>query len=358
MTQISFSIPEILSLFGVMQCVYVLVYMAFRAGEARRAALPFLYFSVLGVAFFLDFAVRFIGVLIQHYDILQWFFWFSGPPVSVLLILQIARIRQTPPLKSFWVLLLPFLALAAGMFMAQRDESCRFPDDCPVLQEWLVITGLLAGAAGMAALWGHRRLIEGFAHEKGGKERYWLILTLIFTNLFFLGLMLAELTAGMGAENVLLTRTILGLALVYLAGTSLFRIYPQSLSLLPRGKSGEPADMSAEDRVLAARIESLLDIEKVYHEPAYGRADLARELETPETVISRVINGHFGKSFPQLLNERRVEDAKRLLRETDAPVKIIAREAGFNSGASFNRVFRDVTGATPSAYRSQYRGSL
>ena len=83
------------------------------------------------------------------------------------------------------------------------------------------------------------------------------------------------------------------------------------------------------------------------------RADLARECETSETMISRVINAHFQKSFPQLMNERRIEDAKQLLRETDATIQAIAKDVGFNSLPSFNRVFKELVSQAPSQYRKK-----
>lgn len=350
MDQLRFSIPEILSLIGVAQCIYVLVYMLFRAGEIRRAVLPFIYFFVLGAAFFLDFSDRFIGNMTIYYDIMRWFMWFMGPPLSVLLIIQVARIHETPDLGNYWVLFLTPMAYAVAVFMSLRDSSCIFPENCDILYEWLTITGLIAGALSLAAIWGHRRLLAQLYRERTGKDRYWLILTLIFVNLFFLGMMLVTFSPSIHSSDVVLIRTFVGLALVYLAGTSLFRIYPQSLVLVVRNESEV---MSEEELALARRIEKLLDLDKIYQEPAYGRAELARELEASETVVSKVINTYFGKSFPQLLNERRVEDAKQLLRETKASIKVIAEDVGFNSTASFNRVFRDMTGVAPSTYRSR-----
>jgi len=234
--------------------------------------------------------------------------------------------------------------------MSLSDVSCIFPNYCIVLPDWLIVTGLIAGIASMVSIWTKRELLENMYKEKAGQDRYWLILTLVFVNLFFLAVMLFSLTPALDEETATLIRTFLGLGLVYLAGTSLFRIYPRALNLVPRGGATKEG-MSADDMALALKIEHLLDFEKIYHESSYGRTELARELEVAETVISRVINLHFGKSFPQLLNERRVDDAKRLLRETDVPVKVVAEEVGFNSTASFNRVFKEISGLSPSAYR-------
>lgn len=348
MIQLDFSTQELLSLIGVAQCVYVLVYMMFRAGDVNRAVVPFVYFMVLGLAFFSDFAARFIGEATAYYEILQWFAWFLGPPISVLLVIQISQIKETPNVGNYWVLALVPLAYVVAFFMSMLDFGCIFPGNCSVLYDWLVVTGLIAGVISMFAIWSRRSMLEDLYQEKAGKDRYWLVLTLVFINLFFLTVMLASLFPEVTQEDATLIRTFLGLGLVYLAGTSLFRIYPQALLLVSRRQKSE---MNAEELVLAQKIEHLLNYDKIYHEQAYGRAELARELKTPETVISRVVNIHFGKSFPQLLNERRVEDAQRMLRETDASIKVIAEEVGFNSTASFNRVFRDVTGLSPSAYR-------
>jgi AraC-like DNA-binding protein len=344
---LTFRIPEILSLVGLVQCVYVLVYMAFRAGDVRYAVLPGVYFIVLGGAFFLDFAQRFIADAVAGYDLWQWAAWFAGPPLSVLLIIQVAQITRLPRVRDFWVLLLPPLAFAGAMGMARVDGA--------VLGEWLVIAGTVAGGLAMLGLWLERGLLDVLQQEKEGRARFWLVMTLLLMNGAFLATMLLSLGPWLDAGQVTMIRTITGLGLVYLAGTGLFRIYPQSVKLVPRiQKMAE--ELSHEDKVLAQKIEKLLDLDKVYHEPTYSRSDIARELNVAETAISRVINIYFGKSFPQVLNERRVADAQRLLRETTAPVKQVAEEVGFNSMATFNRVFRDSTGKTPTEFRAQADG--
>ena len=134
----------------------------------------------------------------------------------------------------------------------------------------------------------------------------------------------------------------------------MLRIYPQEA----RGALGaqiNPEDLSDEEKELVAKIESLLDLEKVYQEPNYARSDLARECGVSEMVISKVINVHFQKSFPQIMNERRIEDAKRLLVETEAAVKTVAEEVGFNSLPSFNRVFKVMVSESPGQYRKKHK---
>ncbi len=62
-----------------------------------------------------------------------------------------------------------------------------------------------------------------------------------------------------------------------------------------------------------------------------------------------------GCSYRGLLDEARCERARRLLRETDAPVESIAERLGYADASNFSRCFRRWCGQTPSAYRNASR---
>ncbi len=345
-----FSLTELLSLIGLAQAVYILVYIGFRAGDRRAALLPVLYFFFLAMAFLSDFAAGTFGGAVPGYDLVQWFFWFSGPPLSVLLILQIARAGQLPSVKEYAVLATIPAAFLMGLGLARITGECTGEAGiCHSLRDWLTVTGLMAGLCSLAVVWSGRRLLADIAKQKTGHERYWIILTLIIVNLFFLGFtLLTGLASPETPAKATLIRTVLGIALAYLAGTSLFRIYPQTVALKPAGKAHA---LSENDLALAQRIRDLIELDKIYHEPTCNRTSLARELNVGESVVSRLIGSTYGCTLPHLLSVRRVEDAKRLLQETDAPIKVVSEEVGFNSLNSFNRVFRDITGKNPSDYR-------
>jgi AraC-like DNA-binding protein len=132
--------------------------------------------------------------------------------------------------------------------------------------------------------------------------------------------------------------------------TTLFRVYPLPVKL---NSAANPLTMTDEERKIADKVRQLLELDKLYHEPSFSRADLAREVGTSENTLSRVINRSFGKSFPRLLNEYRVEDAKRMLLDPNIAIQVLAFEVGFNSLASFNRIFKEVTGETPSQFRAR-----
>lgn len=62
-----------------------------------------------------------------------------------------------------------------------------------------------------------------------------------------------------------------------------------------------------------------------------------------------------GETFHQYLCQKRVLMAESYMRLTDLPVLQIAMRTGFNSIATFNRIYKDIRGMTPSQYRSLYK---
>lgn len=64
---------------------------------------------------------------------------------------------------------------------------------------------------------------------------------------------------------------------------------------------------------------------------------------------------NLGKTMVQHVNFLRIEQASRLLRETDQPIMEIAFSVGFENFSYFIRRFRDVFGCTPSQYRKNLR---
>jgi|GEM_PF-3353420 len=70
--------------------------------------------------------------------------------------------------------------------------------------------------------------------------------------------------------------------------------------------------------------------------------------------FSRLFAKHTGTTFLEYISGLRIETAKRKLAESEAPVQVIAREAGYTE-QTFRRVFKQVTGQTPTQYRESHK---
>jgi signal transduction histidine kinase/CheY-like chemotaxis protein len=84
---------------------------------------------------------------------------------------------------------------------------------------------------------------------------------------------------------------------------------------------------------------------------ALSRFEIAEAISVSEDYLSRVFRQEMNMSPWEYLNRYRILRAKELLRSTSDDVKNVALRVGFTNPAYFSRMFRKVTGTSPSAYR-------
>ena len=90
-------------------------------------------------------------------------------------------------------------------------------------------------------------------------------------------------------------------------------------------------------------------------EDNYQNASLtscADQLGLSTANLSRLVRQTTGRTFQQLLQQRRLEQAARLLRETTLPAEDIIAAVGYDNTSYFYRLFRSHYGMTPKAYRA------
>ena len=80
-------------------------------------------------------------------------------------------------------------------------------------------------------------------------------------------------------------------------------------------------------------------------------ASLAHNLGYDYEYVSRIFNRVFNLNLKTLINMYRCEHAENLIVNTDLPLTLVAMNSGFQSIRSFNRVFKEITGKSPSALR-------
>lgn len=85
----------------------------------------------------------------------------------------------------------------------------------------------------------------------------------------------------------------------------------------------------------------------------FKRRDIAEHLGYEEHYFSSLFRHHFGLGFQKYLHIYRFSMAQQLLLTTDRSMAEIAFLCGFSSVRSFNDVFREFSGKTPSEYRKE-----
>lgn len=100
-------------------------------------------------------------------------------------------------------------------------------------------------------------------------------------------------------------------------------------------------------------ITAYIKKEKPYLDPDITLVTLAKQLEMSREDLSEVINKGFDLKFNDFINRYRIEAIKQMLSENkqaELSLTGIAFECGFNSKATFNRVFKKMTQLSPSDF--------
>ena len=103
------------------------------------------------------------------------------------------------------------------------------------------------------------------------------------------------------------------------------------------------------------KLESLFEKEKIYLNKDLNLNMLASELKTNTTYLSSLINSSYDCNINHLINKYRVMEACDILKSRAGELyslEGIADMTGFKSKSVFNKVFKEKTGLTPSAFRN------
>lgn len=110
----------------------------------------------------------------------------------------------------------------------------------------------------------------------------------------------------------------------------------------------------AEIETLKSRLLHVVENQKPYLNEALGLGELADSLGISTKKLSELLNQHLHTNFYNFINEYRVREVIARLATADAEkytLIAIAYDCGFQSKASFNRIFKQKMGMSPSEYR-------
>ena len=111
-------------------------------------------------------------------------------------------------------------------------------------------------------------------------------------------------------------------------------------------------------KVNQERIQTMMAFIQQNYKEKISLEDIALSASVSRRECLRCFQNCIHKTPYEYLQEYRIEEAKKLLRNTDIPVMDIAFQTGFTDGAYFGKVFKNACGKTPGSYRKNAREEL
>jgi len=122
-----------------------------------------------------------------------------------------------------------------------------------------------------------------------------------------------------------------------------------TMALLFLQLTGHTETLLTENQENAVIIEVLRYIETNYARGCF--AEIAQQLHYDSSWLSREIKRKTGKTYTQLVQEKRLAQAAFLLRNTNRNVADISTAVGYENISYFHRIFAEVYGKSPKHYR-------
>ncbi len=107
-----------------------------------------------------------------------------------------------------------------------------------------------------------------------------------------------------------------------------------------------------ENQNIIQRLIQLMESEKLHLNSELKYSDVATRLGISTRALSRALNEGYKQSFNDFVNSYRVNEVKKQIAQNhkEETLLAIALNSGFSNKSSFNRIFKDHTGMTPSEF--------
>ena len=94
-------------------------------------------------------------------------------------------------------------------------------------------------------------------------------------------------------------------------------------------------------------MHEMLENDRAYLEKGIQSDTMAQRLDVSHSYFLRMMQAVYGTSFPEWINQARIEYSKGLLRENKYTLEQIATQCGYSSVKAYMRLFKRITGTTP-----------
>jgi len=351
MFEVFFTLSQAFQMMTLAPCLLVIIYLLLTTPNKRMVAVPVAYFISLGCSLLMPLLTGILShnsALLEALKLGESF----GTALSYLFIIQLI----TGSIASSYYLILAVPAIGgSGFIIASQisDEMCISGACLPSSYGIVYYNMFSSSLIFMLLIFFISRSFSSLPDtDKRKKHKYWLIIALVGMNLILLLLNLAKISFSLGEDAYILSESTIRLSFIYIVLTSMLRVFTDSFADI-KPVLARKTTLSAREEEIAQKIEKMMIEGKIYRELELSRVKLSDMLGIKEHQLSAIISVAFKKSFSEYINYYRIEESKQLLKEHGHSVTAISYDVGFNSLTSFNRVFKEMTGLSPSEYRSR-----
>lgn len=375
-TQVSLNLFDVLVIVVIFQYLLIATFLFFHRPSRPSANYFLAIFFVLiavnladGLAMMKGFFLRFPNLaLIEDSLVLTY------GPILFFYTRQIIDPKRTLSVTDGWHLV-PYLSLLVASLVAfhtrSHDDQLRIVhaimnQDLPAFEGVLISSLLFVHffsyvAVCLLKLRRHHGLLEQQFSSLQEVNLRWLEFTLTTIAICFGVSYLATVFSLQGSTQWSAAAMVVVLAtLLYYIGAFVLRslkdprLFAASTIdeevLRPTSRTLE----ASEKEVITQKLRLAIERDHLHLQAGITVDGLAAKMEVPPRKVSQYLNDVLGRSFFDYINHLRIEEAQRILRDSDDPkltVQEVMYQVGFSSKSSFNTIFRQATGMTPTAYR-------
>ncbi|MBI1286041.1 MAG: helix-turn-helix domain-containing protein [Flavobacteriales bacterium] len=364
------------------------IFAAFALATRRYVSLP----DKLLIGGLMLFAFKFI-ILILHTEHSEFFdaqFSLGLIPLTFGPILYLYTSYLVSDRKRFrpWDLLhfVPFVFITVAYFMFFQDVV-DFSDEAYLNQDeylWVRVTFAIVFFTSVIAytvltfvkLINFRKTIEAqFSYRDAQVRLFWLNFIALLFSLSGLVVIIAGTYNAIMFKKVVDTSLLSHIGLTSVAycisyfglrQPTLYRSEytveekdePELIKPELNEKEVKPRFSEEEAQVLTERLILHMNEERPYLNPELTLGELSAQINLPKHELTELLNVHIGKNFFSFVNEFRLKAVVRRLANPDydhLTIIGIANDCGFNSKSTFNSLFKQFTGKTPSEYKKELR---
>lgn len=125
--------------------------------------------------------------------------------------------------------------------------------------------------------------------------------------------------------------------------------------LPPLPKEGELSETASEESERAAGnfiVNSAMEFIRAHYAEKLTMQTVAENCYVSQWHLSKLLSKHVNKNFYDILNEVRINEAIRLLKDNSLRIGSIGEMVGYTDSAHFARTFKKITGKSAAEYRN------